>query len=78
MQWVLLQYDYINFFLTGERTMEYGDASGTGLMDVRSRKWCEPLVDFIDPQLADALPTPGSSRRAIGLLRESLRAQWGL
>ena len=75
---VLLPHDYINFFLTGERTMEYGDASGTGLMDVRSRKWCEPLVDFIDPQLADALPTPGSSRRAIGLLRESLRAQWGL
>lgn len=75
---VLLPHDYINFFLTGERTMEYGDASGTGLMDVRTRQWSEPLIEFIDPKLADALPAIGSSRRAIGLLRESLRAQWGL
>jgi xylulokinase len=75
---VLLPHDYINYFLTGERTMEYGDASGTGLMDVRTRKWSEPLIEFIDPKLADALPDIGSSRRAIGLLRESLRAQWGL
>jgi xylulokinase len=75
---VLLPHDYINYFLTGERTMEFGDASGTGLMDVRTRQWSEPLIEFIDPKLADALPTIGSSRRAIGLLRESLRAQWGL
>ncbi len=27
---VLLPHDYINFYLTGERTMEFGDASGTG------------------------------------------------
>jgi xylulokinase len=78
LETVLLPHDYINFYLTGERAMEYGDASGTGLLDVRSRKWCEPLVEFIDPQLLDALPAVGSSRRAIGLLRESLRAQWGL
>lgn len=75
---VLLPHDYINFFLTGERAMEYGDASGTGLMDVRTRQWCEPLVEFIDSDLAEALPTLSSSRRPLGLLRESLRAQWGL
>lgn len=78
LETVLLPHDYINFFLTGERTMEYGDASGTGLMDIRTRKWCEPLVEFIDPDLAGALPAISSSRRAIGLLRENLRAQWGL
>lgn len=75
---VLLPHDYINFHLTGERGMEYGDASGTGLMDVRTKQWCEPLIDFIDPDLADALPPLASSRRAFGLLRENLRAEWGL
>jgi xylulokinase len=58
--------------------MEYGDASGTGLLDVRERKWCEPLIDFIDPSLREALPPLASSRRAFGLLRESLRTEWGL
>ncbi len=75
---VLLPHDYINFFLTGDRTMEYGDASGTGLMDVRTKTWCKPLIDFIDPALMDCLPAISSSRRAVGLLRESLREQWGL
>ena len=75
---VLLPHDYINFHLTGERGMEFGDASGTGLMDIREKKWCEPLVEFIGSELVDALPSPASSRRAFGLLRESLREAWGL
>lgn len=78
LETVLLPHDYINFHLTGERGMEYGDASGTGLMDVRAKKWCEPLIDFIDSDLHDALPPLSSSRRALGLLRESLREAWGL
>ena len=78
LETVLLPHDYINFHLTGDRGMEFGDASGTGLMDVREKKWCEPLIDFIDPDLAGALPPLASSRRAFGLLRESLRTEWGL
>ena len=31
---VLLPHDYINFWLTGRKTMECGDASGTALLDV--------------------------------------------
>ena len=38
---VLLPHDYLNFWLTGEKTMEYGDASGTALLDVRKRKWSQ-------------------------------------
>jgi xylulokinase len=75
---VLLPHDYINFWLTGEKRMEYGDASGTGLLDVRTRKWCRPLCDFIDPAVCDFLPHPESSRGITGLLRDKLRAQWGL
>lgn len=75
---VLLPHDYINFHLTGDRGMEYGDASGTGLLDVREKKWCEPLIEFIDSDLMDCLPPLASSRRAFGLLRDSLRESWGL
>ncbi len=75
---VLLPHDYLNFWLTGEQRMEYGDASGTALLDVRTRQWCEPIMNFIDPDLAELLPPLGSSRQPAGLLREALRAEWGL
>ena len=78
LETVLLPHDYLNFHLTGERVMEFGDASGTGLMDVRAKQWCEPLIEFIDPDLMEALPPLASSRRVAGLLRESLREAWGL
>ena len=78
LETVLLPHDYLNFHLSGERTMEFGDASGTGLLDIRTRTWCEPLIEFIDADLAGALPAVASSRRAIGLLRDNLRTKWGL
>ncbi|MFW6180489.1 MAG: xylulokinase [Spirochaetota bacterium] len=37
--------DYIRFRLTGEYATEVSDASGTGLFDVRSRTWSEPLFE---------------------------------
>ena len=75
---VLLPHDYINFYLTGEKGMEYGDASGTGLLDVRTKEWCRPLIEFIDADLHDCLPAVASSRRALGLLKDDLREAWGL
>ena len=75
---ILLPHDYLNFWLTGEKRMEYGDASGTAMFDVRSRKWSEPILEFIDSGLADRLPPVESSRKPVGLLRESLRAGWNL
>src|SRR6266566_9101960 len=53
---VLLPHDYLNFWLTGEKLMEYGDASGTALLDVKKRKWCAPVLQAIDLGLADRLP----------------------
>ncbi|WP_045738112.1 xylulokinase [Xanthomonas sp. MUS 060] len=55
---VLLPHDYVNFWLTGERYTEFGDASGSGWLDVRRRQWSAPLLQAIDPQrdLAAALP----------------------
>ncbi len=75
---ILLPHDYLNLWLTGERQMEYGDASGTGLMDVRTREWSKPILKFIDPDLESMLPPLRSSKRAAGLLRTLLRKKWGL
>ena len=45
---ILLPHDYINFWLTGERWMECGDASGTGWLDVRSRQWSVAMLASTD------------------------------
>ena len=55
---ILLPHDYINFWLTGERWMEAGDASGTGWLDVRSRSWSAGMLAATDPDrdLSGCLP----------------------
>src|SRR5438094_717851 len=65
---VLLPHDYLNFWLTGERVMEYGDASGTALLNVRSRRWAKSVLDAIDPDLAGKLPPLISSDEPAGKL----------
>jgi len=36
---ILLPHDYLNYWLTGRSCSEYGDASGTGYFNVRTRQW---------------------------------------
>ena len=75
---VLLPHDYLNFWLTGQKVMEYGDASGTALLDVRKRKWSSTILDAIDPELADKLPPLMSSDKPAGRLQLSTAKQLGL
>jgi xylulokinase len=75
---VLLPHDYLNFWLTGEKVMEYGDASGTALLDVRRRKWSAPALAAIDPELAAKLPPLISSDQPAGRLRASAARSLGL
>ena len=75
---VLLPHDYLNFHLTGNFFMEYGDASGTALMDIRRRTWSKDAIDAIDRNLADWLPPLSNSHKAAGLLRADLAAKYGL
>ena len=75
---ILLPHDFLNFHLTGIARMEYGDASGTALMNVRERAWSKRILDFIDPHLEAKLPPLGSSREPCGTLRPELAANWGL
>ena len=53
---VLLPHDYINYRLTGAFTMEPGDASGTGLLDIATKSFDRRAMDAIDPGLHACLP----------------------
>jgi xylulokinase len=68
---ILLPHDYLNFWLTGQKVMEYGDASGTALLDVRKRKWSAAALNAIDPGLADKLPPLIRSDKPAGRLQVS-------
>ncbi len=75
---VLLPHDYLNFHLTGNYFMEYGDASGTALLDVRKRTWSKEAVTAIDKNLGDWLPALSSSDSIVGTLRPELAQKYGL
>ena len=75
---VLLPHNYINFRLTGRLHMEHGDASGTGLMDVRERSWHAEAIRAIDPGLAEKLPALRSPAQSVGAIQENFGAKFGL
>lgn len=80
MAHVMLPHDYLNYILTGAVVMEYGDASGTGLLDVRERRWSEPMVNIVDPgdTLANALPPLVNPHSCIGTVTADAAARFGL
>ncbi|MEX1117480.1 MAG: xylulokinase [Terrimicrobiaceae bacterium] len=75
---ILLPHDFLNFWLTGEKRMEYGDASGTALLDIQNRSWAPQALDATAAGLAERLPALGSSSEPCGKLRETLCKAWGL
>jgi len=75
---VLLPHDYLNFWLTGARVMEYGDASGTALLDVRRRIWSAPALKAIDASLVEKLPRLIHSDQPAGTLTAATARELGL
>jgi len=75
---ILLPHDYLNFRLTGVKRMEFGDASGTGILNVRTREWDRDLIAFVDPAVDAMLPELGSSNTIHGVLLPELAAEWGI
>jgi xylulokinase len=75
---VLLPHDYLNFWLTGVKKMEYGDASGTALLDIKTQQWSTKVVDYIAEDLSEKLPSLVSSTVSHGTLRDELCKKWGL
>jgi xylulokinase len=75
---VALPHDFLNLRLTGSLRMEFGDASGSALMDVRTRSWSRPVCDAIDQDLFSKLPPLASSLEPVGTLLPALAAEWGI
>jgi len=76
----LLPHDYLNFYLTGERCTEAGDASGTGLLDIRKRQWSPEILQAIDAErdLSECLPTLRLEPEMIGTLSKPCAQALGL
>ncbi|MEC7584229.1 MAG: FGGY family carbohydrate kinase, partial [Planctomycetota bacterium] len=75
---VLLPHDYINFRLTGAKTMECGDASGTGWFDATRRTFDADAVAAIDPRLSGMLPPLLQAGQPAGHLSAAGAALLGL
>ncbi len=75
---VLLPHDYLNFWLTGNKVMECGDASGTALLDVRKRRWSPAAAGAIDAGLCRALPPLIGSDEPAGFLSAATAKALGL
>lgn len=65
---ILLPHDYLNYWLTGRSCSEFGDASGTGYFNVRTREWDLDILQHIDPsgRLVKALPELIEAHQAVG------------
>lgn len=75
---VLLPHDYLNFWLTGERATEAGDASGTGYFDVRRREYAASVMSAIDPDFARRTPRVVAAGAAIGRVSQARATELGL
>jgi xylulokinase len=77
---IMLPHDYLNFVLTGVAAMEHGDASGTALLDVRTRRWSAELLRAVDAErdLAACLPPLLEAGSVIGTVSEQAARHYGL
>mgnify|MGYP006170864205 CR=1 FL=1 len=64
-------------WLTGRAVAEYGDASGTGYFNVRTREWDVALLKHIDPsgRLENALPPLIEADQAVGTILPAIAEQ---
>lgn len=77
---ILLPHDYLNFFLTGQAVMEWGDASGTGLLDIAKRRWSPEALRALDSErdLAKVLPRLIEPHELAGKVNAKAAAFFGL
>jgi xylulokinase len=74
---VLLPHNYLNLYLTGIPHMEYGDASGTGLMDIRERCWHPEAVKAIGEELVEKLPPLSHPAEPVGYVKKEIAEKFG-
>lgn len=77
---ILLPHDYLNFFLTGQAVMEWGDASGTGLLNIAKRRWSGEALRALDSErdLTEVLPRLIPPHELAGKVSAKAAAYFGL
>ncbi|QOY87870.1 xylulokinase [Paludibaculum fermentans] len=74
---MLLPKDYVRFMLTGEHATEVSDASGTGLLDVVTRRWSGPMIERLKLD-SSLLPEVKESVDVSGTISKAAAAATGL
>ena len=76
---ILLPHDYINYYLTGIRAMEHGDASGTGLLNVRKKSWSREILQALDKDrdLETCLPKLLAPNDIVGTITSETASNFG-
>jgi xylulokinase len=64
---ILIAKDYLKFLLTGNKVIDFADASGTLLFDVRKEKWSQAMFDLFEIPRA-FLPEVRASDEVIGTI----------
>ena len=74
---VLVAKDYIKYRLTGEMLIDYSDASGTMLFDVKNRRWSEKMFNlFSIPR--SMMPDAAPSATVMGKVTSEVAAMTGI
>jgi sugar (pentulose or hexulose) kinase len=58
--------------------MEFGDASGTGLMDIRRRVWHREAIAVIDAALEAKLPALRHPAEPLGCIKRQIASRYGM
>lgn len=77
---IMLPHDYLNFYLTGNHTMECGDASGTGLLNVKTRTWSKSVISAVDGErdLSRCLPNLIEADDIAGVIKQDVAQELDL
>lgn len=78
LHYVMLPHDYINFKLTGNYCMEYGDASGTALFNPKTRTWSDKVCAAVDENLRKILPDFVKSDEPCGYVVKAMADELGI
>ena len=78
LKYIMLPHDYLNWKLTGQYVMEYGDASGTALFDSANRTWSKKICDIIDSNLLSKLPKLIEPSEPAGKVSSEVASAYGI
>ncbi len=74
---IMLPKDYLVFYLTGEYSTDYSDASGTLMLDVKNKCWQKKILEKFDID-ENILPTLHNSSDEIGFIKKSIADKYNI